>query len=138
MLAHVTIETRSVSGKEEERFSQTVRGVWDAMGEGYSLTYEEVFDNEPPTHVTVTATKTQVVIDRNGVCRSVMRFAPHTMCVCPYHTPYGVLNLTVQTDSITTRMTPQGGVLRLRYTLQTEAGERSQHQVQMTVSALTD
>ena len=111
----------------EVRNTQTIDGIKDEISERRTGSYYEkggkkyiMYKSEEEGAVTLSliiVADGAVTIKRTGNVKSAMMLDVMKRTTSPYFTPYGVLTIDIDTDSIISNLDSGGGTLRLKYTL---------------------
>lgn len=108
---------------EENRVETTAVGHLRLTGDGQTLlTYTEQQEDGGETAVSVQCAADEVLVERQGAARSLLRLRRGARCVCDYATPYGSLALTTHTHTLQNALTATGGTLDMTYTLEAAGG----------------
>lgn len=82
----------------------------------FYIMYTSKAENEE-NHVIIIADSMGVRIKRSGVSRSEMIYNTGKKTFFAYHTPYGTMDMEIETHSIHNGLSERGGTLKLVYTL---------------------
>ena len=127
MKKKVEIILRSVQRNEEEENETELRteGVYENDGKTWSVSYEES---------EITGTEGRCVsIVRRGSANSNLMIETGKKHYCLYGTPFGDMTLGIYTNKIEDNLSPQGGRLYLRYTLDVNASFLSDNEIYLEV-----
>ena len=130
----VTIVDKHYSDGEWQTAELMTSGTLLGSGENYTLSYDER-DAELENCRTVLRVEGEerITMTRKG------RYAAHFVLEkgkrhnCHYATPHGELLMGIYTGDIVSRMTPSGGRLEFRYTIDFDASFSSENELYLTV-----
>ena len=133
----VEIILRSVQRNEEEENETELRteGVYEHDGKNWSVSYEEseaTGFEDSTTEITGTDGRC-VSIVRRGSANSNLMIETGKKHYCLYGTPFGDMTLGIYTNKIEDNLSPQGGQLYLRYTLDVNASFLSDNEIYLEV-----
>ena len=129
--------TQRVDG-EEETIELTTAGGMEPAGEGWTLTYDEsAATGMDGVTTTIRVHPDEVLLERTGSLHSLLVLQKGRRHQCSYATPYGTLLLGVYTSELRSTLTGSGGELRFAYTLDTNAGALSAHDVRISVKEVS-
>ena len=107
-------------------------------GDGWKLIYEEsAATGMEGVTTTIRAEADEVRLERTGNLHSLLVLQKGRRHQCSYDTPYGTLLLGVYTSDCRNALTDAGGELRFSYTLDTNAGTLSAHDVCISVKEVS-
>lgn len=137
MKEKVEIILRSVQRNEEEENETELRteGVYEHDGKNWSVSYEEseaTGFEDSTTEITGTEGRC-VSIVRRGSANSNLMIETGKKHYCLYGTPFGDMTLGIYTNKIEDNLSPQGGRLYLRYTLDVNASFLSDNEIYLEV-----
>lgn len=93
-------------------------GKYIKINDGYRATYEETeISGMAGTTTTLTIRDKEVVLEREGTTTTKMCFNREEPSVSMYQTPYGILELSINTKSLEVEMDEDGGELKIDYSL---------------------
>ena len=96
---------------------QDTTGVLTPTKDGFTLTYNEP-DKSVGGTVTLTYSGSKLVLERKNVGRTIMVFTEGVSTDCDYHTPYGIIPLSVRTKKLGVRGGARTCSISLSYTLE--------------------
>ena len=103
-----------------------LEGQLETKGTGYILTYdEEVTDDglSDRTKVTLHLSKDRVMMRREGTFSTMMAFDRHRPYEGMYETPYGSMQIHVQTRDVTSTLSNSAGLVHLEYEMSISGGD---------------
>ncbi|WP_294350665.1 DUF1934 domain-containing protein [uncultured Clostridium sp.] len=93
-------------------------GKYIKINDGYRAIYEETeISGMAGTTTTLTIRDKEVVLEREGTTTTKMCFNREEPSVSMYQTPYGILELSINTKSLEVEMDEDGGELKIDYSL---------------------
>ena len=93
-------------------------GKYIKINDGYRAIYEETeISGMAGTTTTLTIRDKEVVLEREGTTTTKMCFNREEPSVSMYKTPYGILELSINTKSLEVEMDEDGGELKIDYSL---------------------
>ena len=93
-------------------------GKYIKINDGYRATYEETeISGMAGTTTTLTIRDKEVVLEREGTTTTKMCFNREEPSVSMYQSPYGILELSINTKSLEVEMDEDGGELKIDYSL---------------------
>lgn len=99
-------------------------GTFIIHDEGFKAIYEESeISGMEGTTTTLNIQDNIMVLERVGSTTTNMEFKEGTMAVSLYNTPYGVLNLNVDTEKLNINVNENGGEIYSKYILGLEGQE---------------
>ncbi|MCR4780620.1 MAG: DUF1934 domain-containing protein [Ruminiclostridium sp.] len=132
----ITSVTRTDEAEDKVEFFTV--GSFGASEKGMCLAYDE---NEGIGYencsVRVTASDDSVMIERTGDAAAIMMLEKGVKHHCLYSTPYGDMTMGINTFEIQNGLTPEGGKLRFKYSIDINSDFLSMNEMEITVK-LTD
>lgn len=137
MTEEVSLTIKGVQSFGEDRDSQETRA--DARyfkkGESHYLFFEEVQEGlEEPVKTRVKLHKNGVELVRSGAISTTMIFEEQKKHPTQYHTPYGKMNLAVDTRKINVKETDEEIEIRIEYALEAEEKPLAECFLRMKIS----
>ncbi|MCD7726817.1 MAG: DUF1934 domain-containing protein [Ruminococcus sp.] len=131
----ITFKTRQDDGVNQEEIEVITGGSFLKTDDGYVIKYEETeatgFDGCLTT-LTVTGEE-KVVLDRTGAVQSRLVIDRNKKHYCNYGTPYGSIQMGVQTGEIRSTLNDSGGDLFFKYVIDVEASLLGNYEVSINV-----
>ncbi len=131
----ITFKTRQDDGVNQEEIEVITGGSFLKTDDGYVIKYEETeatgFDGCLTT-LTVTGEE-KVVLDRTGAVQSRLVIDRNKKHYCNYGTPYGSIQMGVQTGEIRSTLNESGGDLFFKYVIDVEASLLGNYEVSINV-----
>ncbi|MCD7772685.1 MAG: DUF1934 domain-containing protein [Ruminococcus sp.] len=131
----ITFKTRQDDGVNQEEIEVITGGSFLKTDDGYIIKYEETeatgFDGCLTT-LTVTGEE-KVVLDRTGAVQSRLVIDRNKKHYCNYGTPYGSIQMGVQTGEIRSTLNDSGGDLFFKYVIDVEASLLGNYEVSINV-----
>lgn len=121
MRVSITIVGVQRADGEETRTETTAAGMLRFAGEQAILTYTERQEDGERIAVSVQCTDREVLVERRGAARSLLRLRLGERCVCNYGTPYGTFPITTHTHALQNALAADG-TLTMAYTLEVGGG----------------
>ena len=113
--------SQSYAGQEPEVIELVTTGTLENTPEGWKLSYEESeLTGLEGVHTTFLVNDDLVTLTRTGRLNSEMIFRVGESHDCLYQMEFGVLMLTVCATRVETDITPAGGTIDLRYSIEIE------------------
>lgn len=110
----VTLRTRQVLDGEETHLEQQTEGELIATEGGWQLCYREPSDGG---ETCLTIEEGLACLERRGKAATQMCFRPGDLYPAQYQTPYGTLELWVDTQYLGSSLAEDGGRVMIRYQL---------------------
>lgn len=102
--------------EEMDKIEVVSPGKYIKIDNGYKAIYEETeLSGMEGTTTTVTIKDSEVILEREGTTSTKMVFNEEQPSVSLYNTPYGMLEITVSTSSLSVDMNDNGGELQIDY-----------------------
>ncbi len=133
MIAMTSIQ---IIGEERSSTALTTEGVFSHKGDTYHISY---MDSEA-TGFDGSVTALQVTgnqlasISRTGTVNSNLVIETGKKHYCHYAMPFGEMMIGVYTHTIKNELTPQGGRLFMRYTIDMNGSYLSDNEIQLSVT----
>lgn len=131
----ITFKTKQSDGGHSEETEIITGGVFGKTPEGYVIKYHETeatgFDGCTTT-LTVTGER-KIVLDRTGAAQSQLVIDKGKKHFCQYATPYGSMQMGIQTGDIRSSLTENGGDLYFKYVIDVEANLLGKYEVNINV-----
>lgn len=134
---YVTIDIAGQQQTQEgtDHIALTTEGEMIFLDDGYRLTYmESAVTGMEGVQTTVEVVGDRLQLRRTGAFSSLLILEKQQRYLCQYDTPYGQLMLGVYTSQLEHRMTHEGGVIRIAYTIDFGGDMASRHQLTIAVS----
>ncbi len=108
----------NASIEDEDVIEVVSPGKYIKINDGYKAIYEETeISGMAGTTTTLTIRDKEVVLEREGTTTTKMSFNREEPSVSMYQTPYGILELSINTKSLEVEMDEDGGELKIDYSL---------------------
>ena len=102
----------------EDRIEITTRGTFIGDEENYTLEFDEIFDDGLKSHTVLTVKDGKSVnLLRRGDMNNEIILEAGKRHNFQYQTPYGEMQMGVFANTVENKMTPDGGTLKLVYTI---------------------
>lgn len=135
MYVTIDIDGRQQTQEGTDRIALTTEGEMTFLDGGYRLTYmESAVTGMEGVQTTVEVVGDRLLLRRTGAYSSLLILEKEQRYLCQYEAPYGQLMLGVYTSQLEHRMTPEGGFIRLAYTIDFGGDMTSRHLLTITVS----
>ncbi len=117
MNKEAVISIISNSSIESEEMIEVISpGYFEQVEDGFKATYEETeISGMKGTTTTLTIKDKEVVLEREGTTSTKMVFNEKEDSVCLYNTPYGMLEIEINTKSLEVNINNEGGDLKIEY-----------------------
>lgn len=93
-------------------------GKYIKLDDGYKAVYEETeISGMDGTTTTLTIKEKEVVLEREGTTSTKMCFNKSEPSISMYQTPYGMLEISINTKDLEVEMNEDGGELKINYSL---------------------
>ena len=113
--------SQSYAGQEPETIELVTTGTLEDTPDGWKLCYEETeLTGLQGVHTTFLINGDQVTLNRTGRLNYEMIFRVGEPHDCLYQMEFGVLMLTVCATRVDANITPMGGTIDLRYSIEIE------------------
>ena len=113
--------SQSYAGQEPETIELVTTGTLEDTPDGWKLCYEETeLTGLQGVHTTFLINGDQITLNRTGRLNSEMLFRVGEAHDCLYQMEFGVLMLTVCATRVDANITPTGGTIDLRYSIEIE------------------
>lgn len=103
MTRDVTIEVRGAGQQveEQEELAYTSRGIYEKESGLHWVRYQEEIEGlQEPLEAQICFGEGQLTLDRKGEVNAHMAFVEGTASTTQYHTPFGVIEMTVYTRRV--------------------------------------
>ena len=113
--------SQSYAGQEPDMIELVTTGTLEDTTDGWKLCYEETeLTGLQGVHTTFLIQGDQITLSRTGKLNSEMIFRVGEPHDCLYRMEFGVLMLTVCATRVDANITPAGGTIDLRYSIEIE------------------
>jgi uncharacterized beta-barrel protein YwiB (DUF1934 family) len=108
----------NASMEDEDVIEVVSPGKYIKLSNGYRAIYEETeISGMDGTTTTLTIQDKEVILEREGTTTTKMQFNKEEPSVSMYQTPYGMLEISINTKELTVDMNEDGGELKINYSL---------------------
>ncbi len=132
----ITFKTKQYDGNLSEETEIITGGQFFKTDDGYVISYDETeatgFDGCSTT-LTVTGSD-KVVLNRTGAAQSQLIIDKNKKHYCRYGTPYGAIQMGIQTGDIKSTLGDNGGDLFFKYVIDVEASLLGNYEVSINVT----
>lgn len=113
------ISITSNAGVENDDVIEVISpGKYVKFDDGFKAVYEETeISGMDGTTTTLTIKDGEVVLEREGTTNTKMHFSKNEPSVAMYQTPYGMLEISIDTKELEIEMDEDGGELKIDYSL---------------------
>ena len=119
-----------------ERMCRSMRGRYCFKGGKHYLRYEDrPADGQDRVPTTIKLSADEMVILRHGAVTAEQRFVPERETRAEYHTPYGVMELVMQTHVLQSAFDGASGYARVAYHLSANGAPVGKYEVEIKVEA---
>jgi len=131
----ITIDGKHTAGKDVETVSLSTLGTFDARDGKFFITYEETEATGFAGDVTTFTVESEnrATLERSGKTSSTLYMEKGQKHMCHYRTGAGNLVIGILADTIENQLTPKGGQVKLRYTLDLNSSVLSTNELNITV-----
>lgn len=110
--------TSNASVENEDIIEVVSPGKYIKLEDGYKAIYEETeISGMDGTTTILTIREKEVVLEREGTTSTKMHFNKSEPSVAMYQTPYGMLEISIDTKNLEVDMNEDGGKLQIDYSL---------------------
>lgn len=110
--------TSNASVENEDIIEVVSPGKYIKLEDGYKAIYEETeISGMDGTTTILTIREKEVVLEREGTTSTKMYFNKSEPSVAMYQTPYGMLEISIDTKNLEVDMNEDGGKLQIDYSL---------------------
>lgn len=131
----ITFKTKQSDGINSEEIEIITGGSFLKTDDGYIIKYEETeatgFDGCMTTLTVMGEEK--IVLDRTGPAESKLVIDKNKKHYCNYGTPYGSIQMGVQTGEIRSTLNDKGGDLFFKYVIDVDASLLGNYEVSINV-----
>ena len=121
MEKNVIVAIKSFSDLDDDAIEVVTPGVMTEENEICTVVYEESeLSGMNGTTTTLIIEENKLTLKRVGSTNTVMEFEEKKNSVCMYNTPYGMLNLTIDTERVEIDMCEAGGIVYAKYGICTD------------------
>lgn len=93
-------------------------GKYIKLENGFKAVYEETeISGMDGTTTTLTIQDDEVILEREGTTTTKMQFNKDEPSISMYQTPYGMLEISINTKELIVDMNEEGGELKINYSL---------------------
>lgn len=101
---------------DNDKIEVISKGNFKILDEGYEVSYEESeISGMEGTTTTIKVTSEKVILERKGSTESMIIFEDKGSHVSLYNTPYGMLELITNTESLEIDINEEGGKINIDY-----------------------
>lgn len=101
---------------DNDKIEVISKGNFKILDEGYEVSYEESeISGMEGTTTTIKVTSEKVILERKGSTESMIIFEDKGSHVSLYNTPYGMLELITNTESLEIDINEDGGKINIDY-----------------------
>lgn len=110
--------TSNASVENDDVIEVVSPGKYMKIKDGYRAIYEETeISGMDGTTTTLTIKEKEVVLEREGTTTTKMCFNKSEPSISMYQTPYGMLEISINTKNLEVDMDENGGQLKIDYSL---------------------
>ena len=110
--------------EEDDMIEVVSPGSFEKIEDGFKATYEETeISGMEGTTTILTIKENQVILEREGTTSTKMIFKEDEDSIVLYNTPYGILDLNVDTKKLKINIDENGGEIHSKYVLGLEGQE---------------
>ena len=119
MIKKANISISSMQMNDKDQVVEVITpGTFEILENGFKATYEESeISGMQGTMTSIIIADEKVILERTGSTETVMTFEKSGSNVCLYNTPYGVLEMTTNTNNLDIEITENGGKVKIEYDL---------------------
>lgn len=131
----ITFKTKQYDGINSEEIEVITGGIFLKTDDGYMIRYEETEATGFEGCVTTLTVmgEEKVVLDRTGNAESRLVIDKNRKHYCNYGTPYGSIQMGVQTGEIRSTLGDNGGDLFFKYVIDVEASLLGNYEVSINI-----
>ena len=117
--AVITIDGIQTIGTESSDTHLMCEGVYTYGEDRTKIVYRQIDPDDNMSYKTIiNVTKDKVVMIKEGAFNLRMEFCVGSRYVGSYETPYGVINMGINTALVEHKLDEKGGVIKLKYLLE--------------------
>lgn len=134
-MAHavITMHTKQTAQGETDEYEMRANGTYEEQADGtFTLCYEECSDELADCITTLLVEQDCVKMTRKGTYETTMVIARGQRHLCPYQSPYGLLELGIYAKEVAVHQGKTLGSLKLVYNLDCNAELLSENELQIT------
>lgn len=133
--AIIKVYSLQLSG-ESDKIEVISKGLFKKLENGYEVSYEESeISGMEGTTTTVKIEESKVILERKGTTESLIVFENEGSHVSLYNTPYGMLELVTNTNSLEVDINDDGGSIKIDYEIAIAGQEAIKTNLTLEVSA---
>ena len=125
--------TQVVDG-ESTTIEYTTRGSMDFSGDGATLTYLDPSQSEERMDTVLEIEQNRVTLSRTDNVRPDLIIESGQRHLCHYETDYGALLMGISANMVKYHLSPEGGEIHLRYTLDINSYVKSENELWIHVT----
>ena len=131
----ITIDGKHITGEDVETVSLSTLGNFGSQDGKFFITYEETEATGFAGDVTTFTVENEnlATLERNGRTSSKLFMEKGQKHMCHYRTGAGNLVVGILAETIENRLTPKGGEVKLKYTLDLNSSVLSVNELNITV-----
>ena len=129
----IILRSRQMLDGEASHLEQRLSGTLSPREDGWQLCYREPSGEGGETRLTLAAE--EAALERSGPMEMRMRFQSGAVHPARCRTPYGGLELSVETEYLRHALTPEGGRVLIRYRLSAQGQSLGHFALQLHVQA---
>ena len=133
----ITIKDTHIVGDEKESSELMITGGLNFFDGGYKIRYKETDEGYEGCFITLKCENgKKVTMTRLGSFSTQMIMELDKRHICCYSTPMGELSLGVYASKVESDVTPEGGTLKMVYSLDIEGSYMSENFLDITLKRL--
>jgi len=129
--AIITVDS-AVLNEDDDMISVVTPGDFYEMEDGFKVEYNETkISGMEGTKTTIIIRKNSFDLIREGTTETKMEFENNKRTVCLYKTPYGIMDVKINTRKLDININEEGGTINTMYIL--EIGDQTALKTNLTI-----
>ncbi len=129
----LTVKDTHIIDGSKESYEMTTRAVFRDDAEGYSIIYEEQYDELKGCKTTVNVNGSCVTMVRRGSYNTEMTIEKGKRHSCEYASPFGSMLIGIAAQKVQSDVADGKGILHLKYTIDFYGGIASENELIFTL-----
>ena len=121
-------DSHTVDGSKES-YEMTTRGIWEDDLNGYTINYDEQYDELKGCHTELTVRGTCVSMVRTGSFTTEMTIEKGKRHNCQYQSPFGSMLIGIAAQKVASDIKDGKGTLEMKYTIDFYGGVASENEL---------
>ncbi|GKU23292.1 DUF1934 domain-containing protein [Clostridium folliculivorans] len=134
--AIISIASNQVPADQEDLIEVVTPGEFLIKEDGYEAIYDETeISGMEGTKTKISITSNELILEREGTTATKMNFQKDNTSISLYNTPYGMLELKIDTKELKIDIDEYGGDIFIDYDLSVSGQESNNTQLKINIKA---